>query len=267
MTAAMRCSPAVFTPAAGSMRLSPATGRTSLMVSQARADALLAAAKKLDEAPLTKQQMEAKEKAAKESNRHKRESNGEGSVIDQFNQRTTIENTLRQAHYTQLGARWVRPGGKNPSVTVEKGRSFHHHSNDRMNDGYWHRPFDIFCEYWHNGDVKAAVKAAAEKLGIKKEKKTAKKKTGETTIDTEQGRTEVANAKRLVAMHGPDMRFCDAFGTWFNFDGVRWKADDRRQAERRGKEVYQALWAEYANCAKQKDVDQDEVAAWITNQV
>ena len=64
-------------------------------VPQAVADALLAAARKLDEAPLTRQQMEAKGKGGKDVRRSTGEINGQGSVIDAYNQQTTIENSPR----------------------------------------------------------------------------------------------------------------------------------------------------------------------------
>ena len=67
----------------------------------------------------------------------------------------------------QHGDRWKRPGGKSLSIFVKEGRSFHHSSNDPLNDGYWHRSFDVFCELEHGGDCRAAVKAAAELLGLK----------------------------------------------------------------------------------------------------
>ena len=64
-------------------------------VPQAVADALLNAARKLDEAPLTRKQMEAREKAAKTSDRHRAESNGQASVIDEYNSRVFIQDDLR----------------------------------------------------------------------------------------------------------------------------------------------------------------------------
>lgn len=240
-------------------------------VSQARADSLLAAAKKLDEAPYTKQEMERKEANAKVSDKYQAGANGKGSTIDLFNKAISIEQALKATGYTQMGERWARPGADYPSVTVRDGRSYHHSTNDLMNDGHWHRAFDLFCQYKHNGDCKAAVKVAAEKLGVKKERKPkkARKIAADVacglgpTIDTDEGRTEVANAKRLVVMHGADMRFCESFGSWFNFDGAQWKADDRHQAERLAKIVYQSLWAEICERAKQKDIDPEEVAGWI----
>ena len=135
-------------------------------VPQAVADALIAVARKLDEAPLTRKQMEARQQAAETSNRHRAESNGQASVIDEYNNRVFIQDELRQRGYEQHGDRWKRPGGKSLSVYVNEGRSFHHSSNDPLSDGYYHRPFDVFCELEHGGDCKAAVKAAAELLGM-----------------------------------------------------------------------------------------------------
>jgi hypothetical protein len=143
-------------------------------VPQAVADALLAAARKLDEAPLTRQQMEARQKAAKTSENHRHESNGQGSVIEEYNRRTTIDQELATRGYIQHGDRWKRPSGRSLSVFVSEGRSFHHSSNDPLNDGYWHRPFDVFCALEHGGDCKAAVKAAVGLLGLKSNVATAR---------------------------------------------------------------------------------------------
>jgi hypothetical protein len=73
---------------------------------------------------------------------------------------------LKAAGYRGQGQRWIRPGGKSLSVFVEGGRSFHHSSNDPLSNGYWRRPFDVFAELEHGGDCRAAVKAAAEALGL-----------------------------------------------------------------------------------------------------
>ena len=135
-------------------------------IPQAQADSLLAAARKLDEAPHTRQEMERREAAAKTCPEYRGESNGQGSVIDAYNERTAIEEALESHGYIRAGQRWKRPGGTSPSVTVSEGRSFHHSSNDALSDDYWHRPFDLFCQLEHGGDCRAAVKAAAELLGL-----------------------------------------------------------------------------------------------------
>jgi len=169
-------------------------------VAQAVADALLAAARRLDEAPLTKQQMEAREKTAKTCSRYRTESNGQGSVIDAYNARVSIEEKLEAAGYTRNGSnRWKRPGGKSESVTVQDGRSFHHSSNDALSNGYWHRPFDFFCQYEQGGDCGQAVKAAAELLGMTCSSEPAKR---------ERTRAETPNRHRLSSheLRGPGCR-------------------------------------------------------------
>ena len=139
-------------------------------VDQDVAEALLTAARALDECPLTVEKMEARQKKATEYNKYRTEAGGQASVIDAYNERVSIETELEARGYIRDGNRWKRPEGKSASVAVEEGRgSFHHSSNDPLNDGYWHRPFDVFCKLAHDDDCKAAVKAAAELLGIKLE--------------------------------------------------------------------------------------------------
>ncbi len=85
-------------------------------VSQDVANFLIAAARKLDEAPLTRQQMQAKQNAAPTSDRHRVESNGQASVIDAYNVAVTIGAELKAHGYVQQGDRWKRPGGNSGSV-------------------------------------------------------------------------------------------------------------------------------------------------------
>ncbi len=167
-------------------------------VSQARTDALLDGARKLDEAPYKKQELERLEKA-KTSDKHHRGSNGRGNVIDLFNERHTIEQELERYGYRRFGARWVRPKGKTPSVYVQDGRSFHHSTNDPLNDGYWHRPFDLFCQYEHAGDVTSAVRAAADAMGLKQPRRSAARESLPTIVVTTDERHVVDEAVRAVA--------------------------------------------------------------------
>jgi len=132
-------------------------------VPQAVADALLAAARSLDEEPLARKQKEA---AAPTSEKNQAESNGQVSVIDEYNWRTTIEAELAARGYTKSGDKYKRPGGVHASVTISEGRSFHHSTNDALCDGYWHKPFDVYCVIEHAGKCGEAVKAAALHLDI-----------------------------------------------------------------------------------------------------
>jgi DNA-binding MarR family transcriptional regulator len=92
-----------------------------------------------------------------------------GGVVSAFNTRIEIDTCLRQYGYSQRGNRYVRPGGSRPLafVDAESNRSFHHSGDDPMANGYWKRPFDLFLHYEYDGDMRAAVRAAADLMGIR----------------------------------------------------------------------------------------------------
>lgn len=132
---------------------------------------LLAAARGLDETPPEETRRPPTSRTREST--YRPQLNGEGSVIDQFNQVVPIADALSEARYAEVtrgafAGRWARPGSKSgdPSVVVRDGRSFHHATNDPLSDGYWHTSFDVYCATQHDGDVKAAVKAAAKRLGL-----------------------------------------------------------------------------------------------------
>jgi hypothetical protein len=101
------------------------------------------------------------------------------SVIDQFNHTHTIETILERHGYRKHGSkRYIRPGGENSSVLILDGKSLHFNTNDALyseapGGGVHARtPFSAWCDLEHGGDVKQAVKAAAQELGIAHEKPT-----------------------------------------------------------------------------------------------
>ncbi len=138
------------------------------ILSEALALALLDTARRLDEAPYTKEQLEKQRQAeAKAKTRaHKGEGAAGVSVIDTFNAAYSIEDTLEKYGYTRKGERFVRPRGTAASVTILDGGSFHHSSNDPLCNGHLNDAFAVFCFYEHGGNVKDAVKAAAQELGL-----------------------------------------------------------------------------------------------------
>lgn len=56
--------------------------------------------------------------------------------------------------------------------------------------------------------------------------------------------TDLANAERLVARHGHDLRFCHPMGRWIVWDGRRWAIDDIGEVRARAKEVVRSIYAE-----------------------
>src|SRR5262245_36781102 len=57
-------------------------------------------------------------------------------------------------------------------------------------------------------------------------------------------RTEAAAARRFVAMHGNDVRYCAPWGKWLIWDGRRWKIDDTCAVEALAKQTADAIWEE-----------------------
>jgi putative DNA primase/helicase len=144
------------------------------VVDQTVADALVDAARKLDEMPHTRQELERIESEARtEHRRQHAQCNGQASVIDAFNKAHPIEEMLESNGYTPIaGGRFKRPGGASPSVSVKDGKSCHFSSNDPLNDGRVksglgvHDSLDVWAYFNYSGNVSAAVKAAAELLGM-----------------------------------------------------------------------------------------------------
>ena len=56
--------------------------------------------------------------------------------------------------------------------------------------------------------------------------------------------TDLANAARLVAKHGSDLRFCGLWGKWLVWDGNRWRPDDSLEVMRRAKATALRIWSE-----------------------
>lgn len=152
------------------------------VISRAHATALLDAAIALDEAPFTRDQIAKAATATVKTDRYRAQLNGQAGVIDLFNERIELVDELRRAGYVRRGARLYLPGNGDPLrpgvvLLDEDRKSFHHDSEDPLSDGHSHTAFDVLCAFDHRGDCRAAVKAAADRLGLKRE-------TAEPTFDT-----------------------------------------------------------------------------------
>lgn len=92
-------------------------------------------------------------------------------VIGQYNAATPIHALLQQHGYKPKGkGRWLAPNSstKIPGVVfLDEGRKvYSHHASDPLNNGHAHDAFSVFTTLEHNGDIAAAVKAAAMDLGL-----------------------------------------------------------------------------------------------------
>lgn len=63
---------------------------------------------------------------------------------------------------------------------------------------------------------------------------------------TELHYTDLGNARRLVEMHGSDLRYCHPWAKWFVWDGARWSIDGTAEIMRRAKETVASIYAEAA---------------------
>lgn len=58
--------------------------------------------------------------------------------------------------------------------------------------------------------------------------------------------TDLGNARRLIEMHGAEVRYVPAWASWHVWDGARWRRDGKGEVVERAKSVTRALWAEVA---------------------
>lgn len=93
------------------------------------------------------------------------------SVIDQFNATHELCAVLEAHGYKRTGKRFASPDTQHAPglVLLDDGRVFCHHVGDPLGDGRAHDVFDVWCALEHGGDVRSAVRAAAELLGLRRE--------------------------------------------------------------------------------------------------
>lgn len=129
-------------------------------------------------------------------------------VIGTFNDRFSCDEIIERNGYSPLDDGWVHPQSSQPHVVgvrragQDKVQSFS--ATDPLNDGHNHDAFDCFRILEHNGDGKAAWKAAAAILGIaqRKEKSPRTKKAAASlnaAIGISSG-DERTTSERLVAL-------------------------------------------------------------------
>jgi len=77
------------------------------------------------------------------------------------------------------------------------------------------------------------------------------------------GRTEAANAKRLIDQHGRDAHWCDPWSKWLVWDGKRWAVDDQRRICTLAKLVAADLWREAGDLSAKAE-DDNEIRAMLS---
>lgn len=74
-------------------------------------------------------------------------------------------------------------------------------------------------------------------------------------IEQPEGRTDAANARRLAAKYGTDIRWCDPWQKWLVWDGKRWAMDDERRIDELAKDVSAELWGDMTAASLKGDKD------------
>ncbi len=217
---------------------------------------LFEAARSLNQAPYTRDQLESIQKRQRERQRERTstERSSQGSIIDDYTGRVPIEEALQAYGYVQTyHDRWARPGGKNPSVVLKDGKSHHFNTNDPMCDNNSHDAFDLFCIFEHGGDVRRAVRAAYDAgYGERSESPTPMQPSeghggasdGRAPELRRFHRSDQGNAERFIADHGQHVRYVGVWGKWLIWDGTRWAIDETYEIYRLAATTVKRMWAE-----------------------
>jgi hypothetical protein len=143
------------------------------LLSPAHAKALLDAARALDEAPYTRQEMQSAAAVPTRTDRVRPSLNGHASVIDAYNECHDVRSVLESFGYTRHGKRMLRPGASptsEPGVTFTtrngKEIAYCHSTNDPLHGPHAHDAFSVCCQLRHGGEFKAAVRIEAANMGL-----------------------------------------------------------------------------------------------------
>lgn len=72
--------------------------------------------------------------------------------------------------------------------------------------------------------------------------------------------TDLGNSKRLIARHGPDIRWCGMWNRWMSWDGAGWDTDATTAVQERAKETVMSIYEE--SIAADSDERADALRKW-----
>lgn len=76
--------------------------------------------------------------------------------------------------------------------------------------------------------------------------------------------TDLGNARRVLRLHGEDLRYSHARNLWYVWDGTRWKDDETGEINRRVKDTIRRFYADAANeIGKLAESEGDEKTARV----
>jgi len=95
--------------------------------------------------------------------------NSEVSLIAAFNAKVTFQQLFAAAGYKQVRpGRWLSPHSKSGQAGITLNRETNrvycgHESDGLFTPGHAHDVFSVYCTLWHNGDIRAALRAIRKK--------------------------------------------------------------------------------------------------------
>jgi putative DNA primase/helicase len=180
------------------------------------------------------------------------------SVIDAYDQANSIESALTRYGYRPQGKRWLSPHSSTglAGVVIFDGKAWIHHASDPLcsdESGQLVGAFDLFRWYEHGGDIRKAVKAAAEEMGMKLEPRrpkplTVQRQHATPVVNAETGEiTEPGEENAPIISNATPMKTAEVFheslpeggrivfwrGEFFSWDGTRYVVRDRVYIEQR----------------------------------
>lgn len=218
--------PPSFHPSGGRYQAIRGSVGDAPLLTDDQAHLILSVAGELNDAPFTLQELE---RLRKREQAREVSHDPEGSaarLYAAYNAANPIQTVLRRYGYTEESrGRWTRPHAAGEVVSGNdvnlwtNGRgimcSCHHSSNDLVNQLEGElpmEPFDLFRIHEHNGDAKAAMRAAAlelggEFLGKKKDPKTngIKPKAERRSAAPTAAVREVSQAEELISQEKPSI--------------------------------------------------------------
>lgn len=171
---------------------------------------------------------------------HHYDAEGDWTILEKHGWKKVIDRGSYQG--------WRRPGKDTPGISATTGYCKGRDGTDRFFvfstaakpfvDRRCYSRFAVFTFLEHDGDWSKASKSLSQQgYGKRTNQGTS------TTIDaSELDRTDMGNAKKLVELHGQDMRYVHPWKKFLYWDTNRWREDDCGQIERQAKDVVKQLY-------------------------
>lgn len=192
--------------------------------------------------------------------------NGELRPGDDFNDRVSWEDVLPSCGW-KMGRRagnttyWGRPGKVDVGISATTGYCGDYFYNFSTNSHPFeadtaYSKFAVYTLLNHQGDYRKSARELANQ-GFGK-----KSQVFGVTVDGDEVEhlTELGNAKRLVRLHGQNIRYCFPWRKWLVWNGIRWLLDDVGVVIQLAKDVVTKIYQE-VSCQDGEDC-RKEMARW-----